>query len=122
MRMLVDKQYFTIDQLSEYLSIKKSTLYSKVGSGEIPFYKIGRLIRFRKDDVDRWMDSLKSEVLNPQKTAKRIIKKYNKNNKVDIDGIVKKSIEQIKQVRYNPIHGRPDRIKGLREEVPNGSL
>ena len=46
------KELLTIDELSEYLGVKKSTLYSKVEGREIPFYKIGHLVRFRKAEID----------------------------------------------------------------------
>ena len=34
------KEFLNIDELSEYLSIKKTTLYSMVGNGELPHYKM----------------------------------------------------------------------------------
>ena len=111
-----------VTEIAEYLDIRKSTIYSWVESREIPFYRLGKVIRFKRNDIDAWIEGLKSEVLNPQKVAKRIINKANKYNKIDIDRIVKKSIEQVKDVRYNPIHGRPDRIKGLGKEASNGTL
>ena len=55
------KELLTIDEISEYLGIKKSTLYSKVERREIPFYKIGHLIRFRKAEIDAWMENFKAE-------------------------------------------------------------
>ena len=46
--------YLTIHALSTYLGIKPKTLYARIK--EIPHYKVGRLIRFRKEDVDAWME------------------------------------------------------------------
>ncbi|NLW36664.1 MAG: helix-turn-helix domain-containing protein, partial [Syntrophorhabdus aromaticivorans] len=40
------REYLTIQQVADYLSIKPSSLYSKIA--EIPHYRIGRLLRFRK--------------------------------------------------------------------------
>ena len=50
------KEILNIDELSEYLSIKKSSLYSKVEMKEIPFYRIGRLLRFKKAEIDHWLE------------------------------------------------------------------
>lgn len=46
----------TIEELSAYLKIPKSTLYKLVREGKIPCQKIGRHWRFRKEAIDRWLD------------------------------------------------------------------
>jgi len=46
----------TIEELSAYLKISKSTLYKLVREGKIPCQKIGRHWRFRKETIDRWLD------------------------------------------------------------------
>ena len=46
----------TIDELSAYLKIAKSTLYKLAQEGKLPGQKVGRHWRFRKDAVDRWLD------------------------------------------------------------------
>lgn len=51
------KEFFTIEQLSEYLNLKRSTLYLQVEKGQIPHYRIGRLLRFKKGEIDSWIES-----------------------------------------------------------------
>ena len=46
----------TIEELSEYLKIAKSTLYKLSQEGKIPCQKVGRHWRFRKETIDRWLD------------------------------------------------------------------
>lgn len=46
----------TIDELSAYLKIPKSTLYKLVREGKIPCQKIGRHWRFRKGAIDQWLE------------------------------------------------------------------
>ena len=46
----------TIDELSGYLKIPKSTLYKLVREGTIPCQKVGRHWRFRKEAIDRWLE------------------------------------------------------------------
>ena len=48
----------TIDELSAYLKIPKSTLYKLVREGKVPCQKIGRHWRFRKEAIDRWLEDL----------------------------------------------------------------
>jgi len=45
----------TIDELSEYLKISKSTLYKLAQEGSIPCQKVGKHWRFHKDAVDEWL-------------------------------------------------------------------
>ncbi len=46
----------TIEELSTYLKIPKSTLYKLVRDGKIPSQKVGRHWRFRKAAIDRWLE------------------------------------------------------------------
>ena len=51
----------TIEELSVYLKIPKSTLYKLVREGKVPSQKVGRHWRFRKKAIDRWLDDLPAE-------------------------------------------------------------
>lgn len=44
-----------VDQLSAYLAIPKSTIYALSMKAKIPHLHIGKLLRFRKDDIDLWL-------------------------------------------------------------------
>ena len=46
----------TIDELSEYLKIPKSTVYKLCQEGKIPGQKVGRHWRFRRETIDQWLD------------------------------------------------------------------
>ena len=51
----------TIEELSVYLKIPKSTLYKLVREGRVPSQKVGRHWRFRKEAIDRWLDETRAE-------------------------------------------------------------
>lgn len=51
----------TIEELSAYLKIPKSTLYKVVREGKIPSQKVGRHWRFRKAAIDRWLEEIRAE-------------------------------------------------------------
>ncbi len=53
----------TIDDLSAYLKISKSTLYKLVREGKIPCQKVGRHWRFLKAAIDRWLENVPTETL-----------------------------------------------------------
>ncbi len=51
----------TIDELAEVLSLKKSTIYQWVHLGLVPHMKVGRLLRFRERDIEKWLSSKQVE-------------------------------------------------------------
>ena len=62
-KMSKKQEILTIEELSEYLKIPRSTLYKLCQEGRIPSQKVGRHWRFRKQTIDQWLDekSLKSD-------------------------------------------------------------
>lgn len=50
------EELFTLEELSKYLKISKPTLYKMVGKGEIPALKIANQWRFKKEDINRWIE------------------------------------------------------------------
>jgi excisionase family DNA binding protein len=56
----------TIEELSIYLKIPKSTLYKLVREGKVPSQKVGRHWRFRKKAIDRWLDETRADESNPE--------------------------------------------------------
>ncbi len=45
----------TVDELSTYLKIPKSTLYKLVREGKVPCRKVGRHWRFHRVAIDEWL-------------------------------------------------------------------
>lgn len=117
----MEKEFLTIDELSQYLGVKKSNLYGKVEHREIPFYRVGRLIFFKKDEMDAFMDKCRVECVDIKKEAQRVMKGLNKS-RVDIDRVIKNAIEGANGKGYTGLHGKPDQTKGLRKEVEDGTL
>jgi excisionase family DNA binding protein len=50
----------TLEELSAYLKIPRSTLYKIVREGRIPCQKVGRHWRFRKAAIDRWLEETRA--------------------------------------------------------------
>lgn len=49
------KEFLTVRELSEFLSIKPSTIYTLVQENRIPHYRIGKLVRFRTSEIMNWV-------------------------------------------------------------------
>ena len=51
------EEVLDLEEACKYLKLSKATLYKYVRLGEIPGFKIGRIWRFHKDILDKWMSS-----------------------------------------------------------------
>lgn len=60
----IEKQWISIEELSEYLGISAVTIRFWIRSGkDIPAVRIGRQWRFRISDIDEWIKSGKSNFI-----------------------------------------------------------
>jgi excisionase family DNA binding protein len=50
-----DDRALTVDEVARYLGLAKGTIYNKVHRREIPFFKVGRAVRFRRSKLDEWL-------------------------------------------------------------------
>lgn len=48
-------EIMTIKELAEYLDLSEGTIYKKVSNHEIPYTKLGTLLRFPKWAIDQWV-------------------------------------------------------------------
>jgi len=62
------------------------------------------------------MENRRQEPPEANTRARAILKATNKGT-LEIDVIMRRSIDEVKRKCYSSNHGRPDQIKGLRKEV-----
>jgi excisionase family DNA binding protein len=115
------KDFLNIQELSQLLGIKVSTLYTLVEEKRVPHYRIGRLIRFKRSEIELWMGEQRQACVDIGKEARRILNPARCPAK-SIDEVIKKAIEQARTEGYTNFCGKPDRIKGRRKEVEDGAL
>jgi excisionase family DNA binding protein len=53
----MDETFLTTDEVLEYLQVNLRTVYRLIKAGKIPAVRVGRQWRFRKQDIDAWLDS-----------------------------------------------------------------
>lgn len=59
--------YMTIEQLAEYVKLKKHYLYRLTSTNQIPVIRVGRHLRFRRADIDAWLERLREEPVERHK-------------------------------------------------------
>ena len=52
-----DEVFLTTEEVLEYLQVNLRTVYRLIKAGKIPAVRVGRQWRFRKRDIDDWLDT-----------------------------------------------------------------
>jgi excisionase family DNA binding protein len=53
----MDETFLTTEEVLAYLQVNLRTVYRLIKAGKIPAVRVGRQWRFRKRDIDAWLDS-----------------------------------------------------------------
>jgi excisionase family DNA binding protein len=73
----VDDELMDVKGLARYLKVKESWVYEKIHTRQIPFQKAGRFPRFRKKNIDKWLENPYSSLHVPIGRSKRKEGMYN---------------------------------------------
>lgn len=61
----------TLEEVADYLRLSNDTVYRMANTGTIPASKVGNQWRFRKEDVDAWLEANKNVGGRPAKGKQR---------------------------------------------------
>jgi excisionase family DNA binding protein len=53
------KEVLNLDQAAEYVSLSKSAIYKKTSQRNIPHFKQGKKLYFKRSELDAWLTDLK---------------------------------------------------------------
>lgn len=48
-------RWLSVDEIAEYLGVTRDTIYTWVADKGLPGHKVGRLWKFKRDEVDVWV-------------------------------------------------------------------
>jgi excisionase family DNA binding protein len=57
---MADEGFMTTEEVLEYLQVNLRTVYRLIKAGRIPAVRVGRQWRFRRRDIDAWLESQRS--------------------------------------------------------------
>jgi len=103
----------TVKELASHLHIKPSTLYAWAGQGRIPCLKIHGLLRFRREEIDRWIESFRAQVPPPTR------KSYPRGPRMALDELIVRAKGQA----YNPRpRGNQTQSSPIGKETIDGAI
>jgi len=50
-------RWLSVEEIAEYLGVSKDTVYAWINKRNMPAHRIGRLWKFKSDEVDGWVHS-----------------------------------------------------------------
>ncbi len=101
-----------VTEVSEWLRVKRSTLYLWAEQGMIPHVKLGRLLRFDRGEIEAWLQNHRVEGI-PEPTSHR-----RRHGTDSVDTL----IATAKAAVYTSCRGKPDQDRATRKGEPYGSV
>jgi excisionase family DNA binding protein len=59
---MIDESFLTTEEVLDYLQVNLRTVYRLIKAGKIPAVRVGRQWRFRKSDIDAWLEGQRARV------------------------------------------------------------
>jgi len=53
----MEDRWLSVDEIGEYLGIKRDTVYAWISKKGLPAHRMGRLWKFKKEQVDAWVEA-----------------------------------------------------------------
>jgi len=51
----IENRWLSVDEIATYLGVKRDTVYKWIERKNMPAHKVGRLWKFKVDEVDQWV-------------------------------------------------------------------
>lgn len=53
----MEDRWLSVDEISQYLGVSSDTVYRWIEKQSMPAHRMGRLWKFKKDEIDGWVKS-----------------------------------------------------------------
>jgi excisionase family DNA binding protein len=57
MKTVAEDRWLSVEEIADYLGIKRDTVYKWIERKKMPAHKMGSLWKFKRDEVDDWVRS-----------------------------------------------------------------
>nr|MBF0223741.1 helix-turn-helix domain-containing protein [Desulfobulbaceae bacterium] len=52
----MEDRWLSVDEIATYLGVRRDTVYRWIDRHSMPAHKIGRLWKFKKEQIDAWVE------------------------------------------------------------------
>lgn len=53
----MEDRWLSVDEVAAYLGVKRDTIYKWIERKQMPAKKVGRLWKFKKEQIDEWVNA-----------------------------------------------------------------
>ncbi len=53
----MEDRWLSVDEIAKYIGIKRDTAYKWMSEKQMPAHRVGRLWKFKKEEIDEWVNS-----------------------------------------------------------------
>ena len=64
----MEDRWVSVDEIAAYLGVKPDTVYKWKRLKSMPHHKVGRLVKFKKDEIEKWVKTGKA-AMPPRRTG-----------------------------------------------------
>ena len=61
----MEDRWLSVDEIATYLGIKRNTVYGWISSKDLPAQRLGRLWKFKREEVDEWVRAGGADASSP---------------------------------------------------------
>lgn len=94
-----DETFLTTEEVLEYLSVNLRTVYRLIKAGSIPAVRVGRQWRFRKRDLDTWLES--QRLAEPKPPTLAVVKSRSRILLVDDEESIRRLLSRMLESVYD---------------------
>ena len=58
-------RWLSVDEIAVHVGIKRETVYTWIAKKGMPAHKVGKLWKFKKDEVDAWVRTGRAGTISP---------------------------------------------------------
>lgn len=69
----MDDTYLTTEEVLDYLQVNLRTVYRMIKAGRLPAVRVGRQWRFKRADLDAWLDAQRTRRARPGAAPARVM-------------------------------------------------
>ncbi len=73
MESKMEDRWLSVDEIGDYLGIKRDTVYRWISQKGMPARKLGRLWKFKKSQVDIWVEDGGAETITAEENMAETI-------------------------------------------------
>jgi excisionase family DNA binding protein len=53
----MEDRWLSVDEICDYLGVKRDTVYKWINEKSMPAHRVGRLWKFKKEQIDTWVEA-----------------------------------------------------------------